>query len=209
MDPDFRRAAVRLGFVIRQRINYHLFMRRHIDRVLLDRRTIADRVAELADQIARDLKADPADPEPALVIVPLLTGSVIFLADLMRQLPLMMRIRLLTVQSYPGKSTTSQGVTIEEASLDDLAGKHVLMVDDVLDSGRTIQAVGKLIHEQQPASLRTCVLLRKQRPEAMAIEVDYIGFDIPNEFIVGYGLDYDGYYRNLPEVVTLREEAMR
>ncbi len=190
-------------------------MRKHIDRVLLDRRAIADRVAELADQLAGDFTrrvGEPAlhAPEPAaLTIVPLLTGSVIFLADLMRCLPLMMRIRLLAVQSYPGRSTTNQGVRINDQSVEDLRGKHVLMVDDVLDSGKTIQAVRKLISAHDPASLQSCVLLRKQRPEAMAIEVDYVGFDIPNEFVVGYGLDYDGYYRNLPEVVTLREEAMR
>jgi len=190
-------------------------MRKHIDRVLLDRRTIADRVEELADQIAGEFNRTagdvtlPANDPAALVIVPLLTGSVIFLADLMRCLPLMMRIRLLTVQAYPGKSTTNQGVQIAEASLDDLAGKHVLMVDDVLDSGRTIQAVRKLIAQHDPASIRSCVLLRKQRPEAMAVDVEYVGFDIPNEFIVGYGLDFDGYYRNLPEVVTLKEEVMR
>jgi len=190
-------------------------MRRHIDRVLLDRRTIANRVEELADQIAGDFTREVGEAalhraEPAvLTLVPLMTGSVIFLADLMRCLPLMMRMRLVSVQAYPGKSTRNQGVQVAEASFEDLAGTHILMVDDVLDSGRTLHTVRDMVGGYSPASLRACVLLRKQRPEALEMPVDYVGFDIPDEFVVGYGLDYDGYYRNLPEVVTLTEEAMR
>jgi hypoxanthine phosphoribosyltransferase len=190
-------------------------MRRHIDRVLLDRRTIAHRVEELADQIAGDFTGavgeaalDRSEPA-ALTLVPLMSGSVIFLADLMRCLPLMMRVRLISVQAYPDKSTHNQGVQVAEASFEDLAGTHILLVDDVLDSGRTLQTVRERVARCRPASVRACVLLRKQRPVAMDVPVNYVGFDIPDEFVVGYGLDYDGYYRNLPEVVTLTEEAMR
>lgn len=185
-----------------------------IDRVLLDRQRIAERVGDLAAEIATDFSREVGDagihaPNPeSLTLLPLLTGSVIFLADLIRQLPLMMRIRLLSVSSYPGKATTSQGVTIRDELSDDLTGQHVLIVDDILDSGRTITAVRERVEQRRPASVRVCVLLRKNVPAAQAVHADYVGFDIPDEFVVGYGLDFDGYYRNLPEVVTLRREAM-
>ncbi|MFA7235860.1 MAG: hypoxanthine phosphoribosyltransferase [Phycisphaeraceae bacterium] len=189
-------------------------MQTHIDRVLLDRKTIAHRVEELADEIARDFAAPgSSDPQAGnthmeLVLVPLLTGSIIFLADLVRKMPLMMRMRMLSISSYPGKSTASHGVTIHPPMPTDLAGKHVLIVDDILDSGRSVTAVRQLIAQQNPASVRVCVLLRKKIPSALAVPADYIGFDIPDEFVVGYGLDYDGYYRNLPEVCTLKAEAI-
>jgi len=185
-----------------------------IDRVLLDRVRIAERVADLAVQIADDFEKEVGDvgihsPDPAqLTLVPLLTGSVIFLADLMRQLPLMMRIRLLNVSSYPGKATASQGVTIYDDLPDNMAGQHVLIIDDILDSGRTITEVKKLIETRNPESIRVCVLLHKQIPQAANVHADYVGFDIPDEFVVGYGLDYDGFYRNLPDVVTLKQETL-
>lgn len=185
-----------------------------IERVLLDRETIAARVGELGAVIAEDFTAaagptrGPTNGAGELTIVPLLTGSVIFVADLMRELPLMMRIRLMRAASYPGKATKSQGVTIEDQRHESLAGRHVLIVDDILDSGRTITAVRQQIDAHGPASVKVCVLLRKRVASAMAIEADYVGFDIPDQFVVGYGLDYDGYYRNLPEVVTLKPEAM-
>lgn len=192
-------------------------MHTRIDRVLIDRATIADRVADLAVQIAEDFEAEVGadavnrDREPAeLTLVPLLTGSVIFLADLIRDLPLMMRIRLPQVSSYPGRATTSQGVRVDDSlEGDGLAGRHVLIIDDILDSGRTITAVRELIQRHQPASLKVCVLLRKDLPSARQVHADYVGFDIPDAFVVGYGLDYDGYYRNLPEVCTLKAEALR
>jgi hypoxanthine phosphoribosyltransferase len=194
-------------------------MRTPIDRVLLDRQTIAERIGELGAQIADDFTATvgaqvgdagPASPDPTaeLTIVPLLTGSVIFVADLMRELPLMMRIRLMSASSYPGKATTSQGVMIEDHRHESLAGRHVLIVDDILDSGRTLTAVREEVNRHGPASVKVCVLLRKRIPSAMAVAADYVGFDIADQFVVGYGLDYDGYYRNLPEVVTLKPEAM-
>ncbi|MAE60273.1 MAG: hypoxanthine phosphoribosyltransferase [Planctomycetaceae bacterium] len=190
-------------------------MERHIARVLIHRDAIARRVCELADQIADDFGrhgdeagvAPPLPARPDITIVPILTGSIVFLADLIRQLPLMARLRFLTIESYPGKSTTSRGPIIDGELPADLAGASVLIVDDVLDSGRTLQLAQQKILERQPAQMRTCVMLRKDVPTAAKPAVDYIGFDIPDEFVVGYGLDYDGYYRNLPDVVTLRSEV--
>jgi len=183
-------------------------MQDHIDRVLIDRETIAQRVRQMAGQIASDFQAAEGDAEPVhITIVPILTGSLIFLADLIRHLPMMMQIRVVTVSSYPGKSTTSQGVQLKGQLPEDLTGHHVLIVDDILDSGKTIQYVRELIGQRGPASIKTCMFLRKQIPSAMNTHADYIGFDIPDEFVVGYGLDYDGFYRNLPEVVVLKKEV--
>jgi hypoxanthine phosphoribosyltransferase len=193
-------------------------MQRDIERVLIDRHAIARRLDELAAQLSRDY-ADPAraslpggDGEPLeLTLVPILTGSIIFVSDLIRRLPHRMKIRLISVSSYPGATTVAKGIRLREelttltGSLD---GAHVLVVDDVLDSGGTLRLVTDLLREKRPASLRSCVLLRKDRPEARAFPVDYVCFEIPDEFVVGYGLDYNDYYRNLPDVVTLRREVI-
>ncbi|MBI1369987.1 MAG: hypoxanthine phosphoribosyltransferase [Planctomycetes bacterium] len=183
-------------------------MREHIDRVLINRHIIARRVGEMADQIAADFKKAEGDvPTPHITLVPILTGSLIFLADLMRQLPMMMRIQLVTVSSYPGTATKSQGVQLKGQLPEDLTGHHVLVIDDILDSGHTIAFVMDLIKQRNPASFKSCMLLRKQIPSAMNTHADYIGFDIPDEFVVGYGLDYNGFYRNLPDVCVLKKEV--
>lgn len=188
-----------------------------IDGVLIDRHAIARRVGELAQTILRDLADDAApasgsDGEPpVLTIVPVLTGSFIFVADLIRHMPLRMQIRLMSVSSYPGASTSSRGSKLrgDLTSLpDDLAGAHVLLIDDILDSGGTITLARDLIAQRRPASLRTCVLLRKDRPREPEVCVDYACFDIPDRFVVGYGLDCNDYYRNLPDIVTLRAEVI-
>jgi len=188
-------------------------MQDDIDHILIDRHNIAQRVEAVASQIMSDLLADAKGEGESLEItlVPLLTGSFIFAADLIRHLPVKMKIRLLSVSSYPGTATSSRGAQIKDdlsylpASL---AGQHVLVIDDILDSGNTLKLVSKTLAAMNPASLRTCVLLRKQRPEAMVFPVDYVAFDIPDEFVVGYGLDFNDHYRNLPDIVTLREEVI-
>jgi len=181
-------------------------MLRDIERVLIDREAIDRRVRALGGAIVRDLEGDGAS-EAELVIVPILTGSVIFVADLIRHLPLKLRLEVAGVTSYPGTSMESKGASMRHDLPRTLGGKHVLVVDDILDSGQTLDLVSRLIREQKPASLRTCVLLRKPGKAKVPFEPEYVGFDIPDEFVVGYGLDYDGYYRNYPEIATLRPEA--
>ncbi len=179
-------------------------------RILIDRRAIAQRIEALAAQITRDLASDGQGRD--IMIVPILTGSFMFVADLIRHLPMRMRIGLTSVSSYPGASTSSKGAVLKkELSMlpDSLQGQRVLVVDDILDSGQTLKLVCDLLRARHPASLRSCVLLRKGRPEALACAVDYVAFDIPDEFVAGYGLDFDGYYRNLPEIVTLKPEVLR
>lgn len=189
-------------------------MQRDIERVLIGRDAIASRLDELAASIVEDMdderrRADGGAFE--VTLVPILVGSVIFLADLIRRLPLRMQIHVMSMSSYPGRTVTSRGAQVQSAltSLpDDLAGRHVLLIDDILDSGGTLRLATRLIGERKPVSVRSCVLLRKRRPEAMAQPVDYVAFEVPDEFVVGYGLDYDGYYRNLPDIVTLRPEVV-
>ena len=177
-----------------------------LDQVLIDRERIARRVRELAAEIARDLGGVADDEE--IVLVAVLTGSIIFLADLIRQLPQKLRIEVVAVNSYPGRSTTSQGPKLAGPLVEDIEGRHVLIVDDILDSGGTLRLIRGELARRRPRSLRSCVLLRKQRPSALATPCDYVGFDIPDVFVVGYGLDYNNHYRNLPEIGTLRKEAM-
>jgi hypoxanthine phosphoribosyltransferase len=187
-------------------------MRDDLERVLVDRGSIAARVAALGEEISADLLADTGGAEPDLTIVPVLTGSLLFVADLIRCIPLRMRIKVVSVSSYPGTSTASVGPGRMTATLSSLPerldGQHVLVVDDILDSGHTLRFVREELSRRNPGWVRSCVLLRKQRPEAMGTPVDYVAFDIPDAFVVGYGLDYDDEYRNLPEVCTLRPEVV-
>lgn len=183
-------------------------------RVLISRDKIAARVAELGAQITADIRSGggggargPVAPGGRrLVVVPVLTGAVIFLADLIRHVPLTMTIRPVTISSYPGAATTTQGANIHGGIPTDLSGADVLIVDDILDSGKTLGLLRRMIQAQNPASLRIAVLLRKDEATGRRLEhvdVEYVGFDIGDEFVIGYGLDYDGAYRNLPDIGVL------
>jgi hypoxanthine phosphoribosyltransferase len=166
-------------------------------RVLIDEPRIASRVRAMGEEIARDLAAG-AGAGGRVVLIPVMTGSIVFVADLIRCMPVRLRLGVVTVSSYAGAATQSAGASLRGQMPRDLAGTHVLVIDDILDSGQTLALVQSLIAEQGPASLRTCVLLRKARPRKVEPPVDYVGFDIADEFVVGYGLDHDGLYRNLP-----------
>jgi hypoxanthine phosphoribosyltransferase len=180
-------------------------MDQDIDRVLIGRQQIARRVRELAEMITADHASVQAGGGQ-VVLVPILTGAMIFCADLMRQMPIAMRIGLLTVSSYPGSSLGNQGSSLVGQQLGEVRGRHVVLIDDILDSGGTLGLVIPHVQSLGPASMKTCVLLRKDRPAARRVNVDYVGFEIPNVFVVGYGLDYDTCYRNLPEIVTLKQQ---
>ncbi len=173
--------------------------------VLIDRDRIATRVEEIAAQISRDLADVRVEGE--IVLVPILTGSIIFVADLIRHLPHKIRIEVATVQSYYGEKKKVKQAKIIGALPGNVEGKHVLIVDDILDSGETIRLIRNELQRRNPKSIRACVLLRKQRPAAMRTPCEYVGFDIPDEFVVGYGLDYQSYYRNLPDVCTFKGDA--
>ena len=176
-------------------------MKGDIQRVFIDADRIRRRVHELAAQITADFARDAAD----ITIVPILTGAMIFTADLIREMPVPVKINLMTVSSYPGQSLRTQGSAVVSKQLGDVAGRHVLLIDDILDSGGTLKLVIPVLKELGAASVRTCVLLRKDRDTARELMADYVGFDIPDEFVVGYGLDFDNLYRNLPDICTLKE----
>lgn len=172
-----------------------------IDRVLIPREQIARRVSELGKQIAAELGDQP------VTLGAVMTGSLIFVADLIRQLPVMMRIHLTGMSSYPGKATESRGVQVLLSPPTDLGGQSMLIVDDILDSGRTLATAVRQFQLAGARQVRTCVLVRKplnQRAPDGLTEADYVGFDVPNEFIVGYGLDHGDYYRNLPDIAVLK-----
>lgn len=179
-------------------------------RVLIDRVKIAARIAELGEEIARDLILDlnsedlGADASDRVVILPVLTGAIIFTADLVRHMPLNLSMRMVTVSSYPGASKMSKGAKLRSELPTDLAGRHILVIDDILDTGQTLGLLHGMISEQNPASIRICVLLDKQGVQRKHdITADYVGFQIPDAFVVGCGLDHDGLYRNLPDIVAL------
>jgi len=175
-----------------------------IQRILLDRHTIQSRVHDMARQIAADYAAAG---NGEFLLMPLLTGSIIFVADLVRHMPVRMRIDVLAVSSY--RATAHQGTRVLYPTTFDVQDKQVLVVDDILDSGRTLKTVTELLHQQGAASIRTCVLLKKNLPTPPAISAHYVGFEIPDEFVVGYGLDYDGYYRNLPDIAILHKRVFQ
>jgi hypoxanthine phosphoribosyltransferase len=175
-------------------------MQEDLEKILIDRTRISARVKELADAITLDY----AQIDVGVTLVPIMTGAMIFASDLIRQMPIKMKINLMTVSSYPGTSLSTQGSSVIAKQLGDVHGSHVLLLDDILDSGGTLKLVAPMLRELGAASVKTCVLLRKDRPAARAVQADYVGFDIPDEFVVGYGLDYDNHYRNLPEICTLK-----
>jgi len=182
-------------------------MQRDIERILIPHAQIAQRVHELAKMITDD-HGGAARNGAEITIIPILTGAMIFCADLIRHLPMRMQIGLLAVSSYPGRSIRSQGSSILSDQIGDLRGKHVLLVDDIIDSGGTLRLVRDMLSEAGAASLKTCVLLRKPTEGARQTSVDYLGFEIPDAFVVGYGLDYNDHYRNLPDIVTLKPHVL-
>lgn len=181
-----------------------------IGSVLVTEEQIRRRIAELAEQVAADFRAQ-RDGRPIaggaegedLLLVGVLKGAVMFMTDLARALPIPVQLEFMAVASY-GSATSSSGVVRILKDLDrDLAGRHVLIVEDILDSGLTLSWLLKNFTSRRPASLEVCTLLRK--PDAIKVDVPvrYVGFDIPNEFVVGYGLDYAERYRDLPYIGTL------
>ena len=172
--------------------------------ILLRREQIQTRVKAMAAEIAAIYRAEAG----GLTIVPILSGAIIFLADLIRELPLKMKIALVQVSAYPGQSVTAHEPQVMMQLSGQVRGRHVLLVDDILDSGKTLRMVQAMVREHEPTSLRTVVLLRKPAKAPPDLPIDFVGFDIDDVFVVGYGLDYDDHYRNFPHVGVLRPELM-
>jgi len=166
-------------------------------RVLVAEDELAARVAELGRAIARDYaRANP-------VLVGVLQGAVPFVADLMRRLPIDVTVDFVRASSYGAGTTTSGTVRLAVDLTVDIADRDVLIVDDIVDTGLTLAALKRTFEARGPRSVRACVLLDKGGRRQADVGIDYVGFAIPNVFVVGYGLDYDGLYRNLPHVAAL------
>ena len=169
--------------------------------ILLDEATIARRVRELGGEITRDYAGKD------LVLVSILKGALPFLADLMRATPILLALDFLEVSSYGHSTETSGVVRVLKDLANPIAGRDVLIVEDVVDTGLTLNYVMDHLRAQHPASLRLCALLDKPARRIVPLPIDYRGFEIPDKFVVGYGLDYAERYRNLPFIGVLRPEV--
>jgi hypoxanthine phosphoribosyltransferase len=174
-------------------------MQSHLKRVLFCEEEIAARLDQLADEITEDYRGKE------LSVLAILNGSLIFMADLLRRIPLPLQLDCLLVKSYHGGTESTGQVEFDRTALPDIDGRHVLLLDDILDSGHTLAAIIDTIRSAaRPESLKSCVLLRKLKKRSRPVEADYVGFDIEDEFVVGYGLDYREQYRNLPLIGVLK-----
>lgn len=159
------------------------------------------------DEIAAQISKDYANKE--LTVIAVLNGSLMFMADLLRRIPLPLKLDCLSVASYYGKAETSGEVIFKQIALPDVQDRHILILDDILDSGHTLAAIREKLETAQPRSIKVCVLLSKEKQRERKVDADYLGFEIEDEFVVGYGLDYGERYRNLPYIGVLREELVK
>ena len=177
-------------------------MNNDIAKVLISEEQLQAKVAELGAQISRDYVGKD------LLLVSILKGSVVFMADLMRAITEPCSIDFMVVSSYGGANTTSTGLVKIVKDLDqDLSGKDVLIVEDILDTGVTLSNLVPMLKMRNPNSVKICTILDKPSRRKADIQPDYCGFEVPDEFVVGYGLDYDEKYRNLPYVGVLKPEV--
>lgn len=177
-------------------------MRNDIERVLIDEAVIEKRLDAMAVEIEKDF------PGGTLVVIILLKGALVFAADLLRRIPRVLEIECLNVASYHGGTESSGKVDFLDRHFPEVNGRHVLLLDDILDTGRTLHAVSQRLVEEGAVAVHTAVLLAKDKQRAEEVEADYVGFEIADEFVVGYGLDYLGKYRNLPYVGVLKPTAI-
>lgn len=172
-----------------------------IERVLISEEELADIVKKIGQQITEDYRGKD------LLLISVLKGSVIFMADLMREIKIPCNIDFMSVSSY-GAGTRSSGVVKIIKDLDQsIEGKDLLIVEDILDSGRTLKYIREILFARKPKSIKICTLFDKVERREVDLFADYIGAPVPNEFIVGYGLDYNEYYRNLPYIGVLKRSV--
>ncbi len=176
-------------------------LEKDIQEVLFSEEQLDRRVREIAAEINKDYEGKE------IMLISVLRGSFVFMADLCRRIDLPCSLDFMSVSSY-GKGTTSSGqVQITRDLSSDISGKHIIVVEDILDSGNTLSYLLKLLEQRNPASIRLCTLLNKPDRRVKHVDVHYCGFDIPDAFIVGYGLDYAEQYRNLPYIGILKPEV--
>ena len=176
--------------------------KKEVERVLITEAQLAKRIQEISSQIEHDFTGRE------MVVVSLLNGTVMFLADLIRNLSLPLRLDFIGVSSYGSGTESGELVFTKELRLD-VKGRDVLLVDDILDTGRTLYRVLGKLRALKPRRIKTCVLLNKAARRAEEVEADYVGFEIPDYFVVGYGLDFAERYRNLPFVGVLHPHVYK
>ena len=169
-----------------------------IEEILIPENQIQKRIGELGNQISRDYQGKE------LICIGVLRGAIVFLADLARHIKVPMLIDFMDISSY-GTSTGSSGVVRILKDLDEnIENKNVLIVEDIIDTGLTLDYLIRMLKSRNPASLRVCALLNKKERRQINVPIDYCGFDIPDKFVVGYGLDFNGLYRNIPYILVLK-----
>lgn len=177
-------------------------MTHHITHILFDEHTLANTVERLGTQISRDYQGQE------LLVICILKGASVFMADLIRKIDLPIQIDFMAVSSY-GHSTQSSGVVKINKDLDtDIENRHILIVEDIIDSGLTLKYLSENLQSRRPKSLKICTLLDKPERRKTHLSIDYTGFEIPDVFIVGYGIDYAEHYRNLPYIGVISPNAL-
>jgi hypoxanthine phosphoribosyltransferase len=171
-------------------------------RILLTEQQIQEGVHRLAE------KVNDAYHDRPVTVLAVLTGSIVLLADLIRRLTMPLRVGVVQASSYRGKVTTPGPLTINPELMPDIRDRSVLLVDDIFDTGRTLAALAERLRQWEPTSLQSAVLLRKQGRQEVEYQPDFCAFTIPNVFVVGYGLDYDDQYRNLPYLAAVEESDL-
>ncbi len=172
-----------------------------INKILIDEETLLQRVHELADEINAHY-----NQSDEIIVISILKGSVLFMADLVKQLKMSVEFGFLFFSSYGGGKTPQTKIKVFELPIPDLHGRHVLLIEDIFDTGASIKHAYEICAAHNPASLKTCVLLVKEKNiDQKELTIDFKGFDIPNQFVVGYGLDYNEKYRNLPFIGVLNQ----
>lgn len=166
-------------------------------KVLIDEKTIQDKVCELASQIEKDYEGKD------LTLVCILKGSTVFTVDLARKINKDVKLEFMQISSYGGEKISSGKINLKLDLPESLEGKNILIIEDIIDTGRTLSYLIKHVKEKNPASLKLCTLLDKPERREYDVKVDYVGFQIPDKFVVGYGLDYDEIYRNLPYIAEV------
>lgn len=168
-----------------------------VQEALIPAEDIAAKVQSLGDRVAADYR----DKTPVLMAV--LSGSVVFLADLIRQLPIAMTLDFVAARSYGAGTESSGRIELVAGPLEDVRGRHVIIVEDIVDTGLTVEYLRKRLERLGAASVKVCALLDKPSRRQVDVDIDYCGFQVPDQFVIGYGLDFAGKYRNLPFVATL------
>lgn len=177
---------------------YGLYVEQDLDRILYSESTILSRLDEIGWQLSQDYKGKN------LTVVAIMNGSIMFMSDLLKRIIIPLQIDCWSISSYHGSKSTGN-IKFRQHDIVDVNDRHVLLLDDILDSGLTLHTIkNKILAESNASSVKSCVLLSKKVKRTKDIEADYVGFEIENEFVVGYGLDYNEHYRNLPYIAVLK-----